>query len=108
MTRDKLQATRESQKISQSMAVSCKGRGTSGEGKSKSKDFRVKHSLRTVIDEGKFRKNRGIAQSGSAPALGAGCREFDKIAGSDFEHQRFVLMARRARAWIARVISLSV
>ena len=31
---------------------------------------------------------RGIAQSGSAPALGAGCREFDKIAGSDFERTK--------------------
>ena len=27
---------------------------------------------------GKWKQIRGIAQSGSAPALGAGCREFDK------------------------------
>ena len=37
------------------------------------------------------KKIRGIAQSGSAPALGAGCREFESLYPDHFSH-RFAVM----------------
>ena len=37
---------------------------------------------------------RGIAQSGSAPALGAGCREFESL----YPDQDFALVAQLDRA----------
>gem|GEM_PF-5953401 len=44
--------------------------------------------MRTSFDAVLFLKAnqriRGIAQSGSAPALGAGCREFESLALDDF------------------------
>jgi hypothetical protein len=36
------------------------------------------------IREG-LKNNRGIAQSGSAPALGAGCREFESLYPDQFQ-----------------------
>ena len=43
---------------------------------------------------------RGIAQSGSAPALGAGCRGFESLYPDHFG--RFGLVDRRLYVWIDR------
>lgn len=37
-----------------------------------------------------FLSNRGIAQSGSAPALGAGCREFESLYPDHFHFHKLV------------------
>ncbi len=38
------------------------------------------YHLRSVVETGK----RGVAQPGSAPALGAGCREFESLHPDQF------------------------
>jgi hypothetical protein len=46
---------------------------------------------RTGLPEARFsRTARGIAQSGSAPALGAGCREFESLYPDQLNSKQLV------------------
>ena len=55
--------------------------------------------------------DRGIAQSGSAPALGAGCREFESLYPDHFSSSTLVLWPKNPGAKLVfgsmRAISVS-